>query len=248
MRFGWRIGRHANDVRLVSVTVCALRKATLRGDDLLRASRPTLGVSARAQKDENRKRRASRGDARDGVLRLDDASTRLPGLARTTRTTRFYTIFHERVGQYFFSFCTVKSYAENRRKSSDERSPTNFKKSLREISSRRDGFARSHRRDATRVRCTARARYDDDVETVIRTKFRARNRFVVVVVVVIYHYTSNIRVLLPSTNDGVRSSQEEKLEHLEKNAVSHGNTPAPSLGYRRQKTKKTNEQLRRAII
>jgi len=52
--------------------------------DLLRASRPTLGVSAHAQKDENRKRRASRGDARDGVLRLDDASTRLPGLARTT--------------------------------------------------------------------------------------------------------------------------------------------------------------------
>ncbi len=48
----------------------------------------------------------------------------------------------------------------------------------------------------------------------IRTKFRARNRFVVVVV--IYHYTSNIRVLLPSTNGGVRSSQEEKLEHLEK--------------------------------
>jgi len=178
--------------------------------DLLRASRPTLGVSAHGQKDENRKRRASRGDARDGVLRLDDASTRLPGLARTTRTTRFYTIFHERVGKYFFSFCTVTSYAENRTKSSDERSPTNFKKSLREIS---DGFARSHRRDATRVRCTACARYDEDVETVIRTKFRVRNRFVVVV---IYHYTSNIRVLLPSTNDGVRSSQEENLEHLEK--------------------------------
>jgi hypothetical protein len=177
--------------------------------DLLRASRPTLGVSAHGQKDENRKRRASRGDARDGVLRLDDASTRLPRLARTTRTTRFYTIFHERVGKYFFSFCTVTSYAENRTKSSDERSPTNFKKSLREIS---DGFARSHRRDATRVRCTACARYDEDVETVIRTKFRVRNRFVVVV---IYHYTSNIRVLLPSTNDGVRSSQEEKLEHLE---------------------------------
>ena len=172
--------------------------------DLLRASRPTLGVSAHGQKDENRKRRASRGDARDGVLRLDDASTRLPGLARTTRTTRFYTIFHERVGKYFFSFCTVTSYAENRTKSSDERSPTNFKKSLREISSRGD---------ATRVRCTACARYDDDVETVIQTKFRARNRFVVVV---IYHYTSNIRVLLPSTNGGVRSSQEEKLEHLEK--------------------------------
>jgi len=138
VRFGWRIGRHANDVRLVSVTVCALRKATLRGDDLLRASRPTLGVSAHGQKDENRKRRASRGDARDGVLRLDDASTRLPGLARTTRTTRFYTIFHERVGKYFFSFCTVTPYAENRTKSSDERSPTNFKKSLREISSRRE--------------------------------------------------------------------------------------------------------------
>ena len=214
MRFGWRIGRHANDVRLVSVTVCALRKATLRGDDLLRASRPTLGVSAHGQKDENRKRRASRGDARDGVLRLDDASTRLPGLARTTDDAFLHSFSREGGWEYFFSFCTVTSYAENRTKSSDERSPTNFKKSLRQISSRRDGFARSHCRDATRVRCTARARYDEDVETVIQTKFRARNRFVVVVV--IYHYTSNIRVLLPSTNDGVRSSQEEKLEHLEK--------------------------------
>ena len=128
---------------------------------------------------------------------------------------RVFTLFFTRgwVGKYFFSFCTVTSYAENRTKSSDKRSPTNFKKSLREISSRSDGFARSHRRDATRVRCTACARYDEDVETVIRTKFRVRNRFVVVV---ICHYTSNIRLLLPSTNDGVRSSQEENLEHLEK--------------------------------
>ena len=55
---------------------------------------------------------------------------------RERRTTRFYTLLHERVGKYFFSFCTVTSYAENRTKSSDERSPTNFKKSLREISSR----------------------------------------------------------------------------------------------------------------
>ena len=55
---------------------------------------------------------------------------------RERRTTRFYTLLHEREGKYFFSFCTVTSYAENRTKSSDKRSPTNFKKSLREISSR----------------------------------------------------------------------------------------------------------------
>ena len=156
MRFGWRIGRHANDVRLVSVTVCALRKATLRGDDLLRASRPTLGVSAHGQKDENRKRRASRGDARDGVLRLDDASTRLPGLARTTDDAFLHSFSREGGWEYFFSFCTVTSYAENRTKSSDERSPTNFKKSLREISSRLVATVSPEATVATRRVCDVR--------------------------------------------------------------------------------------------
>jgi len=68
---------------------------------------------------------------------------------RERRTTRFYTLLHERVGKYFFSFCTVTSYAENRTKSSDERSPTNFKKSLREISSRGEAFVYGKRKSSS---------------------------------------------------------------------------------------------------
>ena len=58
VRVGCRIGHDVYDVRLV----------TLRSDDLLHARRATLSVSAHTQEDENRKRRATRGDACDGIL------------------------------------------------------------------------------------------------------------------------------------------------------------------------------------
>ena len=71
---------------------------------------------------------------------------------------RVFTLFFTRgwVGQYFFSFCTVTSYAENRTKSSDKRSPTNFKKSLREISSRLVATVSPEATVATRRVCDVR--------------------------------------------------------------------------------------------